>query len=124
MRVGLAANEAARSQARDRLSHGRSIERNTLAKRALVEVRLAVQRIQRGELGRRDRVRYLFIPQQVHRLHGATQQMARMLHQVLGRGLRVRRFSLHPSSPQLANRPAADAAPTPPPPGPKYLAEA
>src|SRR5258708_16136699 len=74
-RVALAANEAARSQARDHLSHGRSIERNTLAKRALVEARLAVQRIHRGELARLDRVRYLFIPQHGHALPAPTQRI-------------------------------------------------
>src|SRR5450759_3385683 len=108
-RVALASNEASRAQTRDHFGHRRAVERNALTQRALVEVRLAVQRVQQSELWRSDRVGDLFIPQLVHDLNGATQQMAGMLHQVFRR-MRVRRLFLHVSSLQPDNRQARGAA--------------
>jgi hypothetical protein len=50
-RVAFAADEPARSEPGDDLGHRGAVQRDLLAKRALVDVRLMVQRVERSELG-------------------------------------------------------------------------
>src|SRR5712692_10198719 len=84
---------------------------------------MAVERVQRCELRRGDRVRDLRAPQQIPHLHSATKKMSWMLHPVFG-WMRIRRFFLHPSSPQRDNRQARGADRGAPRWCPIYLAEA
>jgi hypothetical protein len=84
-RVTFAANEPTRREPGNDLSHGGAVQRNPLSKRALVDVRFAVQRVERRELWRRDVVRDFPAPEHVHDLQCTPHQVARVLHKVLRR---------------------------------------
>src|SRR5438552_17663495 len=92
--VALRADQAARAEPSDDLGHRRAIQRDAQAEGALVEVRLAVQRVEGRELRGGDGVRDLFVPQEIHRLPGAALDATGMGHQVSGL-LTVWRLSLY-----------------------------
>src|ERR1700716_86963 len=61
--VALRCDEAPATKPRHDLGHGRSVERDALTERALVELWLLIESVQCGELRGCDGVRNLLIPQ-------------------------------------------------------------
>src|SRR5207253_5239935 len=94
--VAVPADQLPRGQAGHDLGNRGPVERHAVAQGALVDVRFLEERVQYRELGRRDGLRDLVVPDQVERLLRPPDQVARMAGQVLGR--KVSSFYRSPSS--------------------------